>query len=195
MKRFVGWTSAAVVAVAGLVACGGESGGGGGGSGVVGTWTIDADKTMGPLVDKIWDSIPAQARDQVKNMTPEQLKMMPPEQREQMEMMTSKDKMKAMMVKEAGDTSIEVKGDGTYVGTSKKKDKTSTSTGTWTQTGDAFTFTPKTEDGQPATGSKGQPHSGRIQGGQLVLEMKNEGAPAMPGGPDLSTMTVYLKRK
>jgi hypothetical protein len=190
MNRFSKWASAAVVAVAGLTACGGESGGGG----IVGTWAIDTDKTMAPLVDQIWDSTAA-VREQMKSITAEQLKMMPAEQRAQIEALGTKEKMKEMMRKEAGNTTFTVKADGTYSGSTAKKDKTSTATGTWKETAGVYTFTPQTDDGKPVTGDKAKPNDGRLQGGYLVLVMTNEDAKSMPGGPDLSKMTVYLKRK
>jgi hypothetical protein len=198
MKRFIGWASAAVVAVAGLVGCNGESGGGGGGGGgggITGRWTIDADKTMGPIVDQIWNSIPQQAKDHIKNMKPEELAAMPAAQREQMEMMTSKEKMKEKMAKEAGDSWFDVKSDGTYVGHSARAGQTDDSTGTWSESGGTYTFTSKTENGKPAEGEKAKPHTGQMEGGELVLVMKNDDAPKAPGMPDMSEMKLYLKRK
>jgi hypothetical protein len=193
MNRFVGWASAAVTAVLGLAACGGDSGGGGGG-GIVGTWTLEAERSMAPLVDKMWDAMGPQ-REQLKAIPPEALKSMSPEQREQLESLSSKEGFKKLAMKEGGEMSFEVKGDGTYVGTQKKKTDTSTLTGTWAQSGSTYTFTPKSKDGKPVSGADAKAHSGRLAGGELVIEIENEDAGKMPGGEAFRTMTMYFRRK
>jgi hypothetical protein len=190
MKRFLGWASAAVLAVVGFTAC---DGGGGGGGGIVGTWVMDGEKTFAPMIEKLWPAMEP-LRKQMSTMTPEQKAHLPAEQREQMEQLSTKEGMKKMMAKSAEGTSFEVRGDGTFTGRTQNDKKSSVAEGTWTQSGGGYAFTIKTEDGKPATGKKGTPQSAKLEGGNLVISMNVEDAPQMPG-VDMSEMKLYMKRK
>ena len=176
MKRFVGWASAAVVAVGGLVACGGDSGGGGGGGGSspVGQWTIDMDKSMGPIVEK-------QLTESKK-----QFEKLPPDQRAMAEkMMPTAEKFREIVKEQFAKLkfTFEFKSDHTATMSGEMGGPAETGAATWTQSGNVVTVTPTTKNGKPVSGEDAKPKDLKLEGGYLTFR------------PGEDETTFYLKRK
>jgi hypothetical protein len=172
MKKSI-WAAAAGVLALGLVACSGGS------NSVVGTWVVDVDKTVDPIVD------------QAMAMVKKSLEAIPSEQRKMAEgHMPTREKMKEEMSKEMADGVLEVKSDGTF--TMKGEKKADSTTGTWVEKDGAVTFTPKTHNGQPAEGEKAKPMTAGWDGSQLYLRMD---APAGAEQAGITELKIYFKKK
>ena len=172
MKKSI-WAAAAGLVALGLVACSGSS------NSVVGSWVVDIDKTMDPILD--------QAMAAMKKS----LDAMPAEQRKMAEgAMPTREKMKEGMKTEMADGVLEVKSDGTF--TMKGKKSEDATTGTWAEKDGGVTFTPKTHDGKPAEGEKAKPMTAGWDGSQLYLKME---APAGAEAAGITEIKIYFKKK